>query len=171
MSRRPPVILLGLDTAVGLVAMRELGRHGVPVIGVGYHAQAVGRGSRYLTDFLVRPEGPLSTWLPQLVSRYGAGAVLPLRDRDIVDAAAIGTEIGGAKNLGAPAAAAALVMDKARTLEAASACGISVPHSRQPEDAGEPLPGLAWPVVLKWADPLPVMGALAAAGLPDLKVE
>jgi hypothetical protein len=171
MSRRPPVILLGLDTAVGLVAMRELGRHGVPVIGVGYHAQAVGRGSRYLSGFLVRPEGPLPSWLPQLVARHHAGAVLPLRDRDIVDVAALGAGIGGAWNLGAPAGPAALVMDKARTLEAASACGIVVPRSWQPEDAREPIPDLTWPVVLKWADPLPVMASLAAAGLPDLKVE
>jgi len=171
MSARPPVILLGLDTAVGLVAMRELGRRGVPVIGVGYHQRAVGRGSRYLSHFLVRPEGPLSRWLPELVRRFGAGAVLPLRDRDILDVAALGDEIGGARNLGAPAGPAAVVMDKARTLDAARACGIAVPQSWQPQSADDPLPELGWPVVLKWADPLPVMAALAAAGLPDLKTE
>ena len=90
----PPVILLGLDTAVGLVAMRELGRRGVPVVGVGYHAQAVGRGSRYLTQFTLRPDGPVSRWLPQLVSEHRAGAVLPLRDRDIVDVGALGNVQG-----------------------------------------------------------------------------
>jgi predicted ATP-grasp superfamily ATP-dependent carboligase len=170
MSPLPPVILLGLDTAVGLVAMRELGRRGVPVIGVGYHQRAVGRGSRYLRDFLVRPEGPLAGWLPELVRRYGAGAVLPLRDRDIVDVANIEDRLG-APNLGAGAEAAALVMDKARTLEAARACGVDVPRSWQPRSADEPAPELGWPVVLKWADPLPVVAPLAAAGLPDLKVE
>lgn len=171
MTALPPVILLGLDTTVGLVAMRELGRRGVPVTGVGYHAQAVGRGSRYLTDFLVRPAGPLSRWLAELVRATGAGAVLPLRDRDIVDVAALGDEIAGARNLGASAEAAAFVMDKARTIAAARACGIDVPQSWQPRGADEPLPDLQWPVVLKWADPLSTMGALAAAGLPDLKVE
>jgi hypothetical protein len=167
----PPAILLGLDTAVGLVTMRELGRRGVPVIGVGYHAYALGRGSRYLREFLVRPNTPLAQWLPELVRRTGAGAVLPLRDRDIVDVAALGPTIAGARNLGGPAQAAALVMDKARTLEAATGCGIDTPRSWQPVDAEEPMPPLGWPVVLKWADPLLVMGALAAVGLPDIKAE
>ena len=171
MNPLPPVILLGLDTTVGLVAMRELGRRGVPVIGVGYHSQAVGRGSRYLSGFLVRPPGPLARWLPSLVCACGAGAVLPLRDRDIVDVAALGDEIDGARNLGAPGEAAALVMDKARTLEAARACGLDTPRSWQPRDADEPMPDLRWPAVLKWADPLSVMPSLAAARLPDLKVE
>jgi hypothetical protein len=170
MTTLPPVILLGLDTAVGLVAMRELGRRGVPVIGVGYHARAVGRGSRYLSDFMVRPDAPLAAWLPSLVSRYGAGAVLPLRDRDIVEVAAIGDRLG-ARNLGAGAKAAAQVMDKALTLEAAAGCGIAVPRSWQPESPDDPPPDLGWPVVLKWADPLPVMPALEAAGLPDIKAE
>jgi predicted ATP-grasp superfamily ATP-dependent carboligase len=170
MSPLPPVLLLGLDTAPGLVAMREFGRRGVPVIGVGYHEQAVGRGSRYLTDFLVRPEGPVAAWLPQLVRLHGAGAVLPMRDRDIVDVAAMEDRLG-VRNLGAGAEAAAFVMDKALTLEAAAKVGIDVPRSWQPQRADEPVPNLGWPVVLKWADPLPVMAALTAAGLPDIKAE
>jgi predicted ATP-grasp superfamily ATP-dependent carboligase len=170
MTARPPVILLGLDTAVGLVAMRELGRRRVPVIGVGYHDAAVGRGSRYLTDFLVRPEGPLAAWLPRLVERFGAGAVLPLRDRDIVEVSAIPAL--PCVNLGGPAQAMALVMDKARTMDAAQRVGIEIPHSWQPAVADEaPPPGLGWPVVLKWADPLPIAPALARLGLPDLKAE
>jgi predicted ATP-grasp superfamily ATP-dependent carboligase len=170
MSHLPPVLLLGLDTAPGLVAMRELGRRGVPVIGVGYHEQAVGRGSRYLTQFLVRPEGPVAAWLPQLVRHHGAAAVLPMRDRDIVDVAAMGERLG-ARNLGAGAEAAALVMDKTRTLDAAAGVGIEVPRSWQPQTADEAMPQLGWPVVLKWANPLPVMAALTAAGLPDIKAE
>jgi hypothetical protein len=170
MSALPPVILLGLDTAVGLVAMRELGRRGVKVIGVGYHEGAVGRGSRYLSDFLVRPDGPLAAWLPGLVRRYGVGAVLPLRDRDIVGVAAIADGLG-ALNLGARSQAAAKVMDKAVTLEAAEGCGISVPRSWQPHRPEDVPKGLGWPVVLKWADPLPVMPALDAAGIPDIKAE
>jgi predicted ATP-grasp superfamily ATP-dependent carboligase len=170
MSALPPVLLLGLDTAPGLVAMRELGRRGVPVIGVGYHEQAVGRGSRYLTNFLVRPVGPVAAWLPQLVQRFQAGAVLPMRDRDIVDVAAMEDRLG-ARNMGAGAEAAALVMDKARTLEAAARVGITVPRSWQPSQPDEPMPEFGWPVVLKWADPLPVMPALTAKGLPDIKAE
>jgi hypothetical protein len=33
------------------------------------------------------------------------------------------------------------------------------------------MPPLGWPVVLKWPDPLPVVEALAQAGLPDIKAE
>ena len=170
MSGLPPVILLGLNTAVGLTAMRELGRHGVPVIGVGYQERAVGRGSRYLTDFVVQPQAPLAAWLPQMVSRTGAAAVLPLRDRDIIAVAEIEDRLG-ARNLGASSAAAAMVMDKAKTLEAAQACGIHVPRSWQPRSAEETPPDLGWPVVLKWADPLPIMAEVEAAGLEDIKAE
>ena len=166
-----PVLLLGLDTAVGLVAMRELGRRGVPVIGIGYHERAVGRGSRYLTDFQVRPEGPLAAWLPAMVRRFGASAVLPMRDRDIIDTAALGAALG-CVNLGPGAEAAALAMDKAKTLGAAKTCGIDVPAGWQPLSADDAPPAdLGWPVVLKWADPLPVTQALAEAGLPDIKAE
>jgi predicted ATP-grasp superfamily ATP-dependent carboligase len=169
-SRLPPAIVLGLDTAVGLVAVRELGRHGVPVIGIGYHDRSVGRGSRSLREFMVRPVGPLEAWLPELVRSRGAGAVLPIKDGEILNLARLG-EIEGCRNLAPPAGPLSLVLDKARTLAAAAACGIEVPGSWQPTSADEPVPDLGWPVVLKWAEPLSAMAALQAAGLPDLKTE
>jgi hypothetical protein len=167
----PAVILLGLDTAVGLVALRELGRHGVPVIGVGYHAEAVGRGSRYLTKFIVRPEGPVTDWLPALVRRTSAGAVLPMKDRDILAVAELGEAVLGCRNLGALAGPMEQVLDKSRTLEVAAGCGIDVPRSWQPLRADDPMPDLGWPVVLKWADPMSVMATLEVAGLPETKAE
>jgi predicted ATP-grasp superfamily ATP-dependent carboligase len=167
----PAVILLGLDTTVGLVALRELGRHGVPVIGVGYHAEAIGRGSRYLTEFIVRPEEPVTDWLPALVRRTGAGAVLPMKDRDILAVAKLGEAVLGCRNLGALEQPMEQVLDKSRTLEVAARCGIEVPRSWQPLQADDPLPELGWPVVLKWADPMSVMATLKAAGLPETKAE
>lgn len=166
----PPVLLLGLDTTVGLIAMRELGHHGVPVIGIGYHAGAIGRGSRHLAEFIVRPEGPLADWLPALVRRTGAGAVLPMKDRDIRAVARLGEALG-CRNLGALEGPMTQVLDKSRTMDVAARCGIEVPASWQPARPDDPVPDLGWPVVLKWADPMSVMAALEAAGLPETKAE
>lgn len=170
-SPLPPVIVLGLDTPVGLTALRELGRHGVPLIGVAYHELSIGRGSRWLDAFLVRPDAPVAEWLPDLIARTGAGAVLPMKDRDIVDLAALGETIGGCRNLGALAGPMALITDKNPTLAAARACGIEVPGNWQPESAEEAFPDLGWPVVLKWADPLRAMEILNRASLRDMKSE
>lgn len=167
----PPVIVLGLDTPVGLTAVRELGRHQVPLIGVAYHALSIGRGSRWLDSFLLRPEGPLADWLPGLIARTGAGAVLPMKDRDIVDLAALGETIAGCRNLGARAGPMALITDKTLTIEAARGCGIEVPGNWQPESAEEEFPELGWPVVLKWADPLRAMEILKRASIRDTKSE
>lgn len=167
----PPVIVLGLDAPVGLAAVRELGRRGVPVIGVASHSLSIGRGSRWLDAFLVRPDGPLAGWLPALIARTGAGAVLPMKDRDIVDLAALGETVAGCRNLGARAAPMARIVDKSRAVEAARACGIAVPGNWQPQSAEEDIPDLGWPVVLKWSDPLRAMEIAARSGLPDLKSE
>jgi predicted ATP-grasp superfamily ATP-dependent carboligase len=171
MTPHPPCILLGLGSAAGYVAMRELGRRGVPVIGVGYDRRPIGRGSRYLSRFLVRPDAPLEEWLPALVRETGAGAVLPLRDRDIVDVAALGEQALGCRNLGVASGPAASVMDKALTLEAAQCVGIDVPASWQPQSADQPMPDLGWPVVLKWSDPLLIAQAVERLDLPDLKAD
>jgi hypothetical protein len=167
----PPCILLGLGSAAGLVAMRELGRRGVPVIGIGYDHGPIGRGSRYLSGFKVRPDGELRDWLPGLVRETGAGAVLPLRDRDIVDVAQLGEAVLGCRNLGVASGPAALAMDKALTLEIARSCGLEVPGSWQPDAPGAPMPDLGWPVVLKFPEPLLVAEAIEQAGLPDFKAE
>lgn len=51
----PVAIVLGVDSAIGLTVVRELGRLGVPVVAIGRSVKAIGRYSRHTARFVVRP--------------------------------------------------------------------------------------------------------------------
>ena len=92
----PPALILGVDTPIGLTVIRELGRHGVPVHGIGRSRDAVGRTSRYLTGFSIRPEGiALSEWLPERIFHTGARALFAISEDDLIALAALPDEIEG----------------------------------------------------------------------------
>ncbi|HEX8667555.1 MAG TPA: carboxylate--amine ligase [Allosphingosinicella sp.] len=166
----PPAIVLGLDRMIGLTIVRELGMHGVGVIGVG-RRDALAVSSRYLTRFVERPVGAVREWLPELVREHGAGAVLAMAEGDLKALAELDEWIEGARVLTPRAEPLARVLDKARTLAAASVVGIETPRSWQPGAFDEAAPDLGWPVVLKWADRVSIADRLASAGLRMLKAE
>ena len=87
MKSFPPAIVLGIDSPIGLTVMRELGAYGVPVRGIG-KPHSIGRSSRYCTDFVIRPEGPIAEWLPALIERSGATALLAIGEQDLLALAA-----------------------------------------------------------------------------------
>jgi len=161
---RPPVLLLGLESTIGLAIMRELGRHGVPVCGVGRDATAFGRTSRHCTRFLLRGPGPLGRWLPEMIAATRARALFAFSERDLLDLADLPARIGDCDILVARKDPLARILDKARTIAAARACGIEVPVDYH----GTPD---RWPVVLKWPDPLAVWDGLEAQGAPLHKTE
>lgn len=164
MSSLPPVLLLGVDTPIGLCVMRELGRHGVPVFGIGRSERAIGATSRYCTQFHVRGKGPLHTWLPELAEKAGAAALMAISEGDLIELADLPEQLGQCRVLTPRKEELDQVLDKERTLALARELGIETPinHSGSPD---------RWPVVLKWADPMLVQPRLEAAGLPFLKAE
>ena len=83
----PGAIVLGLENAIGLTVVRELGEHGVPVHGVAGDADSVGAASRHCTRSHLRPDGPAALWLPDLIARTGAGAVLAVSESDLLELA------------------------------------------------------------------------------------
>ncbi len=165
----PPAVVLGVDTAIGLTVVRELGRHGVPVIGIGQSQDAVGRSSRFTQRFIVRPKDQsLGAWLPRLIAETGAGALLAINERDLLALADLPPVIDGCRILTPRRAPLETVLDKTRTLALARTLGIAVPASWQPmtgEDFAERAPGLAYPAVLKWSDPPAVQPRLKQAGI------
>lgn len=170
-----PVIVLGVDTAIGLTVMRELGQHGVPVIAVGRSDNAIGRSSRYARQFFVRPKGvTLAEWLPGIIRETGAGALLAVSEGDLLDLAGRPAMIEGCRILTPRRAQLDIVLDKTRTLEVARTLGLLTPESWQPME-GEDLPvrayALAYPVVLKWADPPAMFARLEMAGIAFEKAE
>ena len=171
----PPALILGVDTPIGLTVIRELGRHGVPVHGIGRNHDAVGRTSRFLSGFSLRPEDrALAEWLPERIFHTGARALFAISENDLVALAALPDEIEGCQILTPRKPQLDLVLDKGRTLALAAGCGIDVPESWQPV-AGENfvhyVETLSFPVVAKWADPLAMIDILTRHGLPLIKAE
>lgn len=160
----PPVLLLGVDTPIGLSVMRELGRQGVPVHGIGRTVDAIGAASHYCTRFHLRGTGPLADWLPDLARRTGAAALMAISEGDLIALAALPDRFGDCRILTPRAGPLGMVLDKDKTLALARSLGIATPvnFTGMPD---------RWPVVLKWADPMAVQPRLEAAGLPFHKAE
>lgn len=164
MTGLPPVLLLGIDTPIGLCVMRELGRHGVPVYGIGKSTRSIGAASRYCAQFHLRKKGALKDWLPELAEQTGASALMAISESDLIELADMPEQMSSCRVLTPRKDALGLVIDKGLTLALAREMGIETPinYSGTPD---------RWPVVLKWADPMLVQPKLEAAGLPFLKAE
>ncbi len=171
----PPAIVLGVDSAIGLTVVRELGRHGVPVIAVGKSPRAIGRYSRHAGQFVVRPRDcPPGDWLPRLIRDTGAAVLLAISEGDLLALADLPEVVEGCRILTPRAGPLGEVLDKNRTLAAAALVGIDTPPSWQPlagQDFASRAASLSYPAILKWSDPPAMWARLAAAGLPFEKTE
>ena len=170
----PEVIVLGVDTAIGLTVMRELGEHGVAVHAIGRNSWAVGGASRWAKRFSVRGFGKLASWLPERLHSGKAKALFAISEDDLVELAEMQQQIGDCRILSPRTAPLELVLDKRRTLNIAATLDIDVPHSWQPErgqDFAAILPTLGYPKIAKWANPPAITPLLDAAGLPFIKSE
>ncbi|BBD01301.1 hypothetical protein YGS_C1P2556 [Sphingobium sp. YG1] len=106
MTALPGAIVLGLENAIGLAVVRDLGRHGVPVHGIARDCASIVIASRYCTDWTQRPTGPIADWLPGLIARTGARAVLAISETDLLQLSTLPAMIGDCHIL-VPRAAAA----------------------------------------------------------------
>lgn len=171
----PPALVLGVDTAIGLTVIRELGRHGVPVHAIGKSSRSIGRHSRYTGRFYTRPKDrPMAEWLPGIIADCGARVLLAISEGDLIELAALPHEIGGCTILTPRRDRLDIVLDKSRTLAAARAVGIDVPESWQPvagEDFERRARAFPYPAILKWSDPPAMWARLEAAGIAFEKVE
>lgn len=178
MSALPPVVVLGIDTPIGLAIVRELGEHGIEVHGVARSPRGVGLSSRWLRRGYLRP--PSAPELLALLDRIAQESGAPfLMAVSMGDALAMRTasdagQLPRLRPLLAPLDRLELVNDKATIVRIAACLGIPVPATWEPApaDLGRPLPtGLTYPCILKWRDPELAAGPLAAHGLELLKTE
>jgi predicted ATP-grasp superfamily ATP-dependent carboligase len=166
-----PAVVLGVDTPIGLAIIRDLGRRGVPVIGIGHSASALGLRSRYLARGLVRAGGGADGLLQQLCqlgAEIGPACLFAIAESDINALNLARGQLDGYRLLFADAARMERVLRKDQTYAAAAALGIHVPRTLHPasmEEAVAAAPGLRYPVVLKWADPNSAGPVLRRAGL------
>ena len=173
----PPLILLGIDTPIGLALVRELGRAGIEVHGVARDRRALGLYSRWLAARYFRPEKEvdLIPLLRRIARRAGARFIMTVSMSDslLVREAADAGDLPGLKPLLPSMEKLQLVNDKAEICRIADELGIEVPRTWEPvpADLAGDLPDLSFPCVLKWRDPEQAIGPLSAAGLPLHKTE
>ena len=160
----PSVLLIGVDSPTGLAIMRELGKHGVPVHGVGTDERGIGAFSRYCSRFWKRGEGKLIEWLPGMIAASGALVVMAWSENDLMALSALPEIIAGAAVLTPRRKQLERVLDKAETLRLADELGIETPR-----DWGEE--PKKWPVVVKWPAPMRVIPNLRANNLEFIKAE
>lgn len=169
------VIVLGVDTQIGLAVVRELGEQGVPVYGIGRSRRAVGLYSRYLTEGFVH--GPRDDRLIELIREIGisrrAGFVMTVSEGDILFLDRHRKALTPVRALVPESEAIRFVIDKARVYALAECLGLRVPqnHSVAADGTIADMERLRYPVILKWADPNAIMPLLREHGLPLRKAE
>ena len=174
--RTPPVLLLGIDTPIGLTVIRELGERGVAVYGIARSRDGVGLHSRYLRRGWVAPPGEADTLalIREIAAHQGARLLMTVSERDILWLNREREALADLRLLVPDAARMARVLDKAVACAAARAAGIEVPETWEPgsaENIEGVTAGARYPVILKWGDPVAVGPLLRAAGLPVHKAE
>ncbi len=170
MDHLPGVILLGVDSPIGLGMIRELGSHGVPVHGLGGKT-SISRVSRYLASFATREKEPraLVAQLRAISAAHNAPFVMTVSETDIALLNEHAAALAPIKALIPKSQRFERVISKERAIEAATALDIRVPRTIQPVSPRVPElasdPAWRYPVVLKWANPHEVREALESRGL------
>src|SRR3954449_781372 len=135
-SSRPPVVLLGGDTPIGLTVVRELGQENVPVHVIARSTRGLGLYSRWAATRHLRPTGDTQTigLLNRIAEIHGARHVIAVSETDLLMLrnAADDNKLPGIRVLVPPIEQLRLVNDKLATYGAARAVGIPVPASWQP---------------------------------------
>ncbi len=169
-----PAVVLGIDTPIGLTIIRDLGRHGVPVYGIGRSATALGMHSRYLHQGLIRASSPdaLIEQIVDLGNKLGEVCLFAVSESDIVFLNRHRERLRKFKCLFADSPRLASVLDKAQTFIAAEQVGIRTPRTAtiaKLEQAQRLGTELRFPVVLKWANPMEAWQVLAPFGIKPEK--
>jgi predicted ATP-grasp superfamily ATP-dependent carboligase len=171
-QRLLPVVVLGIETPIGLAIVRELGTRGVAVHGIAWSAGALGLASRYLHRGLIRAKGE-EALIQQLIelsaNELGDACLFAIAENDITLLNRHRDRLAGYRMMFADEARMNRVINKEQTYAAASKAGLRVPQTRQIASmvqAEVASRELRFPVVLKWANPYDVTRSLSAAGLP-----
>jgi len=170
------IVVLGVDSPIGLSLIRDLGKEQFNVIGIGSET-SIGLASRYCQVPLIRPAKPaeLLVLLLEIAKKYQPLALMTVSESDIILLNKHRAELSPNYFLLFPDdRMMAIALNKASTAAIAAPLGIACPHSWQIDqlsELDEIKQELSFPVVLKWANPHEVMTLLHTAGLPLEKLE
>ena len=175
---RPPAILLGGDTPIGLTVVRELGEQGVPVHVIARSKRGLGLYSRWAATRHIRSGDDAQTvdLLNRIAQVHGARYIMAVSETDLLAlrSAVDENRLVGLGILVPPLEQLRLVNDKLATYNVAREIGIPVPRGWQPRDRreAEDIPGdFTYPCILKWRDPASIAERLRQGALPLLKAE
>ncbi len=168
MSKRN-LILLGIDSPIGLTIIRELGKNGISVHGLGWSEKSIGLYSRYLESGHIREkqESALIDQINQLAIRFQCDWIMTVSEQDIL----LLNKYKDILNIGLITPNSTIlnrVLDKQFTLDAASEVGISTPKTwniKEFDEIERIQNQLDYPLVLKWDNPHRVMSKLTGNNL------
>lgn len=175
-AQQLPALVVGIETPIGLTIIRDLGRHGVAVHGIGRGSDAIGNASRYLHQYHERPatEEALIDLITTLCARLGGACIFVVSETDIALLNRHRHRMDQAICLFADATRMDAVVNKDRTYKLASELGMTVPRTLRiatlsdlEETKAKPL---RFPVVLKWDNPNEAVRLLRGTGLSMFKV-
>ena len=157
MKRPPAVAVFDAELPTGLAFIRSLGRAGVPFIAYSSDDRAMGRRSRYTTDFRpcpsVQATDEFVPWLLKELSINSIDLVAPTSDYVAFNVAEANVRSGRPAGLGHPAHGRLLdCLFKDRFATAMSAVGFPTPATAAPtsvESALEFAEAVGYPVVMK----------------------
>lgn len=173
------VIVLGTDSPIGLGVIRDLGKNGYEVVGVGSHPRSLGLMSKYCQHAHIRlrqPEALIDQLIEIAEQRPGSTTfLLSIGESDINLINRHRQKLSQHLHLLDPdQQQMEKVLDKQTTLKAADSVDIQTPVSIQ-LDQYEQLDSLkdelAFPVILKWSNPHQVAQDLQKQSLSLLKLE
>ena len=130
----PPCIVLGLETQIGLGVVRELGRAGVPVIGIAQSRHAIGLRSRYLAQRIINEQPRSEAILEQiraLGEEFGEIPLLTVSEVNLNWLLNNRQHLGKVKPILPKAESLSVVLDKGKTLAVAESVGIAVPRTHR----------------------------------------
>ena len=168
------VLLLGVDTPIGLTLIRELAEHSVEVHGVARSPWGIGLFSRHLASGVVI-SGRGTEQRERILSRMRAldiDCLMAISEVDLLWLNAERKHFAGIHLLVPADATLRAVLDKTRVLNSAHSLGIAIPTSFTPSSPEDALTQTwQYPLILKWADPNEVAPTLGTHGLELLKAE
>lgn len=170
------VIILGTGTQIGLTLIRELGKRGCHVIGIGRSKNSIGQHSRFTKQRFTWPqtgEKDQVAFLNQVAATTGARFLLCISETDILFLNRNRDQLQGLTPLIPSQENIDKVLSKEHTADLAAQVGIASPVSHSIsslEQLDDLLPQLGFPVILKWSNPHAVMAKATEAGIAIEKV-
>jgi predicted ATP-grasp superfamily ATP-dependent carboligase len=168
----PAVLIIGIDTPIGLTLIRELGERNVPVYGIAHTPISIGLASCYLTKgFLHEGDNDqLITLINDIAEKNDVHFLMTVSEQRILFLQANAHQLVNITALIPDKASMETVLNKDKVCQLARDLGINTPieyaaaNGVLPED-------IRFPVILKWANPNDVLALLNTHNIPFLKCE